>query len=288
MKTEVHIVNAFTLNGGGGNPAGVVLDATGLDARQMQAIATRLALSETAFVCPSEEADMEVRFFTPTSEIDFCGHAIVATFATLRQNGLLQKSSFQLKTRLGNLPVVLGDDGEVSMHQALPVFGDCLDAARVSDILGIAAEEIRAPRLPIQIVSTGLRDVMVALRDESVLARIKPDFDAMARFNRESDSVGFHVFALAEPGSPVTARCRNFAPLFGIEEESATGSSAGALACYLNQHLDPRQLAYQFEQGHGMGRPSRLSARISRLSDRISSVVVGGCARIVESKILDR
>ena len=68
-------VQAFTKDGAGGNAAGVVSDASGLSEAHMQAVAAQAGYSETAFVCPSDTADHRVRFFTPTREVNLCGHA---------------------------------------------------------------------------------------------------------------------------------------------------------------------------------------------------------------------
>ncbi|WP_046006551.1 PhzF family phenazine biosynthesis protein [Pseudoalteromonas rubra] len=75
-QINVHLVNAFTERGKGGNPAGVVLNADGLTDEQKQAIAREVGFSETAFVSSASDADFAVSFFTPTAEVDFCGHAI--------------------------------------------------------------------------------------------------------------------------------------------------------------------------------------------------------------------
>jgi PhzF family phenazine biosynthesis protein len=83
--TEVYILNAFSATAEGGNPAGVVADATSMTEEQIQEIARELGYSETAFVQTSDVADFKVRFFTPVTEVDLCGHATIATFSLLLQ-----------------------------------------------------------------------------------------------------------------------------------------------------------------------------------------------------------
>jgi PhzF family phenazine biosynthesis protein len=85
MDIQVQIVNAFTDNDLGGNPAGVVLDADELNAQQKISIAAKVGLSETAFVSSSNSAAYKLDFFTPTRQIAHCGHATIATFSYLRQ-----------------------------------------------------------------------------------------------------------------------------------------------------------------------------------------------------------
>lgn len=290
VQVEAYVVDAFTLHGAGGNTAGVVVDAAGLSAPQMQAVAAALAFSETAFVVPDLAVDVAMRFFTPTREIDYCGHATVAAFALLATRGLLRSADLLQGTRAGRLRVHLAADGEVLMNQTLPHFGRELMAAPLAKILGIDVAAICATGLPVQIVSTGLADILVPLADETELSRVRPDMAALAAYCREAGAIGAHVFAPAAPGTPYTAACRNFAPLFGIDEESATGSSAGALACYLSRHADPRGERYGdhyvFAQGRQMGRASRLSASVERADGTIVGVVVGGYARLVGTKML--
>lgn len=283
---EVCIVNAFTLDGAGGNAAGVVVDAGGLDAQQMQDIAARMALSETAFVRPATDADFELRFFTPTREIDFCGHATVASFALLRQRGLLQKSALTQRTHAGRLGVRIADDGEVWMEQVQPEYGELLPAERVAAALGLPAEAIGNSGLPVQIISTGLADILVPVPDEVTLAGLRPNLAALARLNEETGTIGTHVFCLQPPGAMFSASCRNFAPLFGIDEESATGSSAGALAAYLCRHLSRGGGQFVFEQGRGMGRPSRLASEIESHAGTVSRVRVGGYATLAGTRSL--
>ncbi len=88
---KVELVRAFSNEGAGGNPAGgVVFDAGALSEDKMQETAAEVGYSETAFVLPSEDADYRVRFFTPNTEVDLCGHATIATFSTMLAKGMIQ------------------------------------------------------------------------------------------------------------------------------------------------------------------------------------------------------
>ncbi len=289
MKIDVFVVNGFTHNGQGGNPAGVVLDAAGLRDENMQHIATAMGLSETAFVLPADQQDYQVRFFTPTSEVDFCGHATVATYSLLWRKRLLKKPTVSQLTKAGVLAVQVDDNGLVRMNQALPRFGQMLDVASLAAVLGLEVSDIADTGLPVQILSTGLADIMVPVVSEAALASIHPDLPVMAALNRQTGSIGVHAFTLDSADPTISAHCRNFAPLVGIDEETATGSSCGALACYLSHHLagpaDRFGGEYLFEQGKAMGNPSRLSALVSMADDQITGIVVGGYggdARTVE------
>ena len=84
------LVDAFAEEPLAGNPAGVLPDADGLGPDQMQAVAAEIGASETAFLHPSGSADRRVRYFTPTTEVDLCGHATIASHAHLHADGVVE------------------------------------------------------------------------------------------------------------------------------------------------------------------------------------------------------
>lgn len=123
MEVEVSTLHAFSDKALGGNPAGVVLQAAHLSESQMQEIARQVGFSETAFVMPSEQADFKVRFFTPSDEVDLCGHATIALFYLMRTQHLVDVGTYTLETLAGILKVVIEVNGEVYLAQTLPEFG---------------------------------------------------------------------------------------------------------------------------------------------------------------------
>ncbi|WP_283131723.1 PhzF family phenazine biosynthesis protein [Enterovibrio norvegicus] len=272
---EVYVVNAFVADNQGGNPAGVVLNAQSLDAAQMQTIAAELGHSETAFVLSSKKADFRVRFFTPTEEVDFCGHATVATFSTLFKTEKIAAGHYFQETKAGVLSIEIEPDGRVTMGQALPTFGAEFTPEEIAPLLGIHSEDILATGLPVQAVSTGMSDIIVPLIDEALLNNIKPDLDAIKAFNLASNTIAIHVFAITPTESDISARCRNFAPAVGIDEESATGSAAGALASYLHRYQGGKY-RYLFEQGEILNKRSLLWAQVDGDEEIIENVTVGG------------
>jgi len=254
---------------------GVVLDAAGFEPADMQKIAAAVGASETAFVCPSERADVRLRFFTPLEEVPLCGHATVAAFALMFERNVLSAGEYRQEIGAGVLPVRVYADGRVKMSQARPVFGEFVRRADAAAVLGCAEELLVG--LPPQIVSTGLRDVFVAIRDRAALLALQPDFAAMSRLNAETNSLGFHVYTRDTISPLAAAHCRNFAPLVGIEEEAATGSASGALAALLFARgaAGPVQ---EFEQGHAIGAPSSIRAELELQGEEIAGVGVSGTA----------
>ena len=145
-RVQVFTVNAFTYQGKGGNPAGVVPDADGLSTRQMQDIARQMSYPETAFVCSPEQdsaADRKVRFFTPTAEVDFCGHATLATFSLLWQQQTLSAGDYIQDTDAGLLQVSISEAGQVSMDQQRPEFLQTFSADVIAPLLNLPATELQ-------------------------------------------------------------------------------------------------------------------------------------------------
>jgi len=285
-KMRVYILNAFAKTKEGGNPAGVVLDADRLAETSMQNMAARVGFSETAFVQKSAAADFKTRFFTPAAEVDLCGHATIATFSLLFGLRRIRAGKHSQETKAGILGVEVQKDGTVFMEQALPLFGNAIDREEVAGSLGIAMSSL-APDMPVQIVSTGLRDIIVPVISLQVLSSVNPDMDKVADISKKQGAVGYHVFCL-ETKRKSTAHCRNLAPLYGIPEEAATGTSSGALACYLFKHgkiTEKQAQRLVFEQGYGMRRPSEIIVRLDIKNRDITGVHAGGKATAAKEKI---
>lgn len=320
--TYIYQVDAFTQEIFGGNPAGVVPDAYGLSDDVMQKIAREMNLSETAFVVDLRDCqgrgqrslegesrarpDFEVRFFTPKSEVDLCGHATIATFWLLCELGIIDAKEkdvrevqvFQ-KTKAGVLPVYLffGPDGHISrvmMGQNLPFVAFTLDEDEIKElerILGAPAHCVLGfGRSKPQAVSTGLLDLIVPVSSRNALFSLDPDMPSLARYCTQKGIISVHCFTteVFEPES--TVHCRDFAPSVGIPEESATGTASGATAAYLvlNSLVNTEGPVVRIvcEQGYIMERPSSIHAEIGIDGNEIVSVKVGGAAVTVMEGIM--
>jgi len=289
MKVDVHCLNSFTYQYAGGNPAGVVLNINNvlnaeLSTKQMQTIAAQLGFSETAFVSNHDECDFNVRFFTPTDEVDFCGHATLAVFSLMYQQKYISAKTYSQQTKAGRLNVSIEPNGYVTMSQSLPNFIGNVASSEVARLLAIDDDLFSTTNLPCEIISTGLADVIVPI-PFGLLDNITPDHEAIAAFSQKYNVVGLHLFELTQTNEFI-ASCRNFAPLFGINEESATGSACGALACYLVKHdiisnnQDVEFYHAVFEQGRAMGCCSKLITKVATNAGTISQVEVGGYAML--------
>lgn len=282
MKIKVSLVNSFVKTAEGGNAAGVVLGADGFKDDDMKKIAKILGHSETAFVSKSDKADFKVRFFTPEEEVDLCGHATIATFHILAEQGRIQPDKYTQETKAGVLQVEVKKDHTIMMSQSAPQFLEVVNKEVIADSLNITSNEMLA-ELPTQVVSTGLRDIMVPIKNLETLNAIKPDFDKVAEVSRKYNTIGYHLFALETLGE-AHAHTRNLAPLYGIPEESATGTSNGALASYLFEHgeINRKEATHLvIEQGYLMNKPSEIIVELETRERSISGVKVGGKATLI-------
>ncbi|TMP83375.1 phenazine biosynthesis protein PhzF [Pseudoalteromonas phenolica] len=268
------------MDGKGGNPAGVVLNADDLSYAEKLKIAQAVGYSETAFVSKDEEVDFEVSFFTVTDEVNFCGHATLATFSTLFSKNLISAGKYKQRTKAGILSVNVEENGRVVMEQTCPTYLQTFEYKDIAQLIGLPLDILSSTQLPIEVISTGLHDVIVPV-PSGYLDKLQIDNEKLSEFCEKHDLIGMHAFELNNSESEFTASCRNFAPLLGIPEESATGSSSGALACYLAKHVfkDKESHDFIFEQGRAMGCGSRLSASVQLENAQVSKVEVGGEAK---------
>ena len=279
MKVKVYKLNSFAKTKEGGNAAGVVIDADSLSEKEMGKIAAILGFSETAFLLPSDAADFRVRFFTPKNEVDLCGHATIAAFHTMAHLGLLKPDKYKQETKAGILGIEIKEDHSVMMNQPVPVFSEIIEKDEIADSLNIDTSQMLGD-LPVQIVSTGLRDIMIPVKSIEILNEMMPDMEKIKSISQKYNAVGYHVFAL-ESLHGANANCRNFAPLYEIPEESATGTSNGALGCYLYHYgkiNSGQESNIVFEQGYSMKKPSEILVSLSVKENKIQEVRVGGSA----------
>jgi len=275
METRnAFLVDAFTDAPTDGNPAGVLPDGDGLDTDQMGAIANELGASETAFVRESAVADRQLRYFTPETEVNLCGHATIASHALLYERGVIDAGNHTVETEAGVLEVSIGEDGLVWMTQNDPTVTELdVDIARVANALGTDPESISAVGLPIARTSTGLPFLAVPVEYFSDLSGMDPDQRAIAALSEEYDATGIYTFTFDTLEGESTLHGRMFAPSAGVEEDPVTGTASGAVGAYLDRigALD-ETAAMTFEQGHFLDRPGTVSVSIG------AEVKVGGRA----------
>ena len=271
---KVYVMDSFSDRIFGGNQAGVVLADKALEPAVMQQVAAELKHSETAFVWQTEEGN-RLRYFTPAGEVDLCGHATVAVFALLRRLGRIEDGTHKALTRAGALEIEVSGE-TVWMDMAPPKTLGILPEESWEELYGAygLTLEDRPADLPPEIVSTGLADIMMPVRDHETLLRAVQDERTVTELSRRFDVTGVHMFCLGEEA----VYCSNFAPLYDIPEECATGTSNGALTYYLYERslVEPERKNL-FLQGEHMERPSRILSRLT-VQDGAVRVRIGGQA----------
>ncbi|EOL43269.1 PhzF family phenazine biosynthesis protein [Enterococcus caccae] len=280
MKISVYVVSAFSKDNKGGNKAGVVFIRHELTTTQKMAIAKQLGYAETAFISDSEIADYKFEYFTPKEEVDLCGHATIGSFAILMHLNKLFKNHYTIETNSGVLTITIKDD-LIFMEQKKPEFYDRISPNEFVDCFDIAAIDAKCP---IQIVSTGLKDILIPIKSETELHELQLNFEEIKKISRHYNVVGLHLYTFSDD----RIICRNFAPLYDIDEEAATGTSNGALASYLYKNQYLQKEVYSFEQGYSLHSPSEIVVKLSTDSTgEIEKVYVGGKGYYCETKYFD-
>jgi PhzF family phenazine biosynthesis protein len=317
-SVQVHVVNAFTHLGAGGNPAAVVLQADKLSAPEKQALARRMGLSETAFVSRlhnsaadpgAERADLRLEFFTPLRQIAQCGHATVAALGLMHQLEWLPARAVNVQTVDGLHKVEVQGD-RVFLHLPAPTFDDTrlaplVEGGELASSLGLPIELLKQGPDPACIGSCGNRFLLLGLPNPQALLRVQASSEKLAALCEGLDLVGVYVYALLHSpeeagtgadaaGPQPLATARMFAPRFGIDEEAATGMAAAPLACWLWQRGHAHRACFDIEQGRFMGSPSisRLTVQLRLVGQgrSITGAAVGGHAapQHLQTLALDR
>jgi len=305
MKTyRIKIVDAFTKKPFAGNPAGVVLDAHGLTDSHMQLLARELNLSETAFILPATEPDanLRIRWFTTVAEVPLCGHATIASFHALAEEGMEGMRTngqhyFRLQTKSGVLSVRVEKNfygttiefelptPKFKIKKTLPV--------KMLHALGLIGKDVKKD-LP------AVTDayLYIPVNRLKVIEKLKPEFNALARELRTMRVEGVCVFSLETKDKYSSVHSRFFAPNYGINEDPVTGSSNGPLGFYLHKYVLPagypvacRELSdggmeFIGEQGDYLKRQGRVKIRLRLKQNIVEDVSIAGEAVTILDSIL--
>ena len=298
MEIQLYQVDAFTRNIFSGNPAGVVTNADELDSRTMQKIAREMNLSETAFIInrKTDEYDIEVRFFTPKTEVPICGHATISAHYVYAKEHGLKKGIIRQKTKAGILPVEIiedGDDLKIAMTQAGIIFGDFIENKKRKKLLkglGISDEDL-CRDLPVQIVSTGHSKVMIPIKSKKTLDNIKISDNILTDLSSEINCNGYYVFTFDSQEEGVLTSGRMFSPAIGISEDPVTGNANGPLGAYLTEYgkietIEDRS-TFTIKQGEAIGRKGYMDINVFCRNNKPELVKICGNAVIVFKTVLN-
>lgn len=298
MQRRYVTVDVFTNRVFGGNPLAVVLNAEGLSANQMQAIATEFNYAETTFVLPPWAAGhtAHVRIFTPRTEIPFAGHPNVGTGVVLAReleaNGGAALERLVFEEAAGLVPIRILRDGntvvgaELTAPAALAL-GSRASAPDIAACLSLDATDINLKNHPPQVLSVGLPFLVAELTSKDALRRAKPN---ALTHEQVLPPIGTDaIFAYSLGSTPEELHARMFSPLDGIPEDPATGSAAAATVAHLATLRTERdgEIAWRIEQGIEMGRPSLLLGRTEKRDGAVTAVHIAGHAVQVMRGFID-
>lgn len=286
-------VDVFTDTRFCGNPAAVVLDAAGLRAQEMQTIAREMNLSETVFISPptNSEADYLARIFTPRSELPFAGHPTIATAHAVVEEKSIFKSRVPELVRqecgIGVVPISVERRTEglfFMMTQAPPQWtAVTLSDAECAAMLGCAECDLAQP--PPEIVSTGVKWLIVPFTSLRAVAQLKPDQPLIERVCARLGALGVTVFCLEARSEGRSVHARTFAPGEGVAEDPVCGSGQGSIAAYIAKYslLAGKTFEYLAEQGTEVQRPGTVTVKATLEETGRWTIQVGGQAVTVMS-----
>ncbi|WP_285138349.1 PhzF family phenazine biosynthesis protein [Microbacterium sp. lyk4-40-TSB-66] len=259
---------AFAAEPGGGNPAGVVLDATSLDDAEMQRIAADLGHPETAFVTARAGDRVAVRYFSPDAEVPFCGHATIATAVALTE--IDGAGGYVFDTAAGAVEVVTERDAEgavVAGFTSVEPYVIDLEpevADRLLALMGLTRDDLDE-RMPLAQSFAGNLHPVVAVTARNVFDSFTFDPGAMRELLDERGWKGTVIVAHVEGtvADGLVAEARNLFPVGDITEDPATGSAAASLGAYLRDRVGvPAPFGFRVRQGRHIGRPSVLDVEV--------------------------
>ncbi|MER5635461.1 PhzF family phenazine biosynthesis isomerase [Kitasatospora sp. NPDC002227] len=266
---------AFTTDPAGGNPAGVVLDAGGLDESVMLATAAEVGFSETAFAVPKGPGELAVRYFSPLIEVPFCGHATIATAVAYAER--YGTGPLILHTGAGEIAVTTraGEDGTVTatLVSVAPSVEPMTDLPELLAALRWEAADLD-PALPPRVAYAGARHPVIAAATRERLAALDYDFAALKALMERH---GWVTVDLVWRESATVFHARNPFPTGGVVEDPATGAAAAAFGGYLRDlGLVDLPATLTVHQGHDLGRPSTLTVTVP--AEPGSGIAVTGTA----------
>jgi PhzF family phenazine biosynthesis protein len=268
MKTiDLHQVDAFTDKIFGGNPAGVVTNADGLTDKEMAHVAREMNLSETAFVLAptSIKADVKLRYFTPSAELDFCGHATIGTLyelSRLGKYGLSKNGRNDIRVETGagvlSMSVTCQKDAEPRITFVAPPVE--MEAYRsqgqvFADAFGISTNAL-LPKGEI-LIDRKLTYLYIPIASLEQLGALQFDFERIRTHFASDNIIAFCLFTSDTFDKKSDLHARITCPLIGIDEDPFTGSIQSGLVHAAKQLglIDSKQSAIRTEQGNFLGRP---------------------------------
>lgn len=289
--TVLHI-DAFSTVPGKGNPAGVVLNGGQWTDKQMQEIARKVGFNETAFVVPTEKADIGIRYFTPGHENNLCGHATMGTIFALYREGQLTKQSFTIDTKAGILPIDVKEEHNsimITMQHAAPAFQTFAgNKAELAEAIGLHEEDIHDD-LPIVYGSTGIWTLIVPIKSLASFSAMKPHTENFPIVLKEMPRMSIHPICLETRDEECILHSRHFSsPFSGTVEDPVTGTASGVMGAYYKTYVKPDlplPATLIMEQGHEIHKDGKVYVHVDEEEGQLSISISGTAVFVKEFEI---
>lgn len=284
-EIEISQIDAFTNEAFTGNPAGVTFSSD-LNENEKQLIANEMNLSETAFVSNSDKADFKLQWFTPTKEVELCGHATIASLHYLFENGIISENQTIRFDTLSGIIKCSVKSGKYLMQIPIPELNEYTGyKEEVLDALGI--ERVDVYDLPFIILNNGY--LFIGVKSLNATWNIKPNFKKLNELsNTYKDFFDVAVFTTETIENNSSAHIRFFAPYHGIDEDPVTGSACGPLLLVLkklgllNNYVNDAFI--QIEQGDVLKRKGRVSVKFNSVNNEL--YIAGNAITLIKGKMI--
>ncbi|RLQ94274.1 PhzF family phenazine biosynthesis protein [Falsibacillus albus] len=291
---QVYQYDAFSNTPNKGNPAGVVFRADGLSEKEMQETANKAGFNETAFLLKSENADLRIRYFSPGTEMDLCGHATVASiYALFARNEFAEQKSILIETKAGILPIYIqalpGGDVQITMQQATPDFREFNGSlSELAASIGLTKEDID-DQLPVLYGSTGTWTLLIPIKSLEAFKKMEPKNQLFPSILKEMPRASVHPFCLDAYDASADMHGRHFSSAYsGVVEDPVTGTASGVMGAYYAQFVKPQrkdQLEIVVEQGDEMNKDGRVMVRVINKDEQYEVEISGSAVYVGEKHI---
>lgn len=284
-EIEIYQIDAFTTNVFQGNPAGVTLNNF-LTESEKQLIAHEMNLSETAFISKSDKADYKLQWFTPTKEINLCGHATIASLQFLFDKNLIANNQIvRFETLSGIIKCFMQND-KYFMQIPIPQLQE-FEGSNEEVLSALGIEGTNVSNLPFILLDNGY--LFIAINTLNALWNINPDFKDLNRLSKtKKEFFDIVVFTTETVDVSSSAHLRFFAPYHGIDEDPVTGSACGPLLLVLiklgllKNYNDGHQLI--FEQGDVINRNGRVTVQFNSIQNEL--YISGNAVTVLKGKLI--
>ena len=283
-EIEIFQIDAFTTEAFLGNPAGVTF-SNDLTEVEKHLVAKEMNLSETAFISDSKIADYKLQWFTPTIEVNLCGHATIASLHYLFEKRMISDNQRIKFETLSGIINCANDNGKYLMQIPIPQlnqFNECKE--EILDILGI--DRVDVSDLPFILLDNGY--LFICVNSLQVIWNIKPDFKRLKEFSdTKKEFFDITVFTNKTIETDSSAHLRFFAPYHGIDEDPVTGSACGPLLLVLiklgliKDYKDDSLV--KIEQGDVIDRKGRVEVKFSSVKNEL--YIAGNAITVIKGKI---